>query len=66
MKIVEEQQRKIDALEYLITKINLEPVINDLDYFIGYLSPNESLESHRSTLIEVWEKLNTPHKWEEE
>lgn len=66
IKKIEEQQIKIDALEYLITKINLDPIINDLDYFINRFKEHATLKEHRATLIEVWEKINIPYKWEEE
>jgi hypothetical protein len=32
---------------------------------LEYLSVNPVLESHRDTLIKVWEKVSQPHKWEE-
>ena len=64
IKLVEKQQLQIDALEYLMTKISLEPVIEDLDYFISRLRVNPVLESHRAVLIEMWEKINIPQKWE--
>ncbi len=60
------QGQQIEALEYLIRKVELEPVINDLDYCIATYGKNPTLESHRRVLVECWEKVNQPYKWDQE
>ena len=59
------QGQQIEALEYLIRKVELEPVINDLDYCIATYGKNPILESHRRVLVECWEKVNQPYKWDQ-
>jgi len=66
LKIVESQQMKIDALEYLMTKIDLEPILEDLNYFISTYGKNPMLQNHRDVLIKTWEDINAPHKWEQD
>ena len=57
---------KSEALEFLIRKVELEPVIEDLDYCIAKYGKNPTLESHRRVLVECWEKVNQPYKWDQE
>jgi len=60
------QGLQIEALEYLISKVELEPVIESLDYCISTYGDHPILESHRRVLIECWEKVNQPYKWDQD
>jgi hypothetical protein len=60
------QGQQIEALEFLIRKVELEPVIEDLDYCIAKYGKNPTLESHRRVLVECWEKVNQPYKSDQE
>ena len=64
-KLAIKQGLQIEALDYLVNNIDLERVIDNLDYAITKYGANPTLESHKKCLVESWERVYHPSKWEQ-